>query len=1048
MRTSIPVLPSSCWRWRSWRWQQLLVYYYYYYHVVFAPVVVVVAVVPHTTSTHHDHDRRPLRHHHHRSRTSAAQWSSSSSSAAPLNGEEEEDEKDDDDDDDDVVQTVYADFTDELRSLQCDDDDGRDFATTLSRPRLRYYPSDEDYNDWRWIDLLLQQEEQSPQQQQQEPSTSSFPQYIATADGRPRVTVCRGDARSTRRRTRRRRRTEFTTRTEQQHNGTTSTPPTHPAEKWYLQRVGPFRSTGGRDWWQFSWHDVFGLQRELLLQQEQRLFRDKKDNNDKGGGGESPPVAAIAITGHWTGPIAFHRHNDTTATTASTTSSGAWTPVGLPPLHVHHVHLAQDEGLGADLSTCLRAGVNCPDACFILMQHGDGQAAASASSSSFSLVGNDDDDTTRNDTSSSSSSSSLSSPLFYQNFGEDYRDGYAKYVYRPLSITAEINDFRPAGSPVLEWWYQIAIRVAEEVVTTTTTPATMSVPDDEEEEEEEKEMKKDNDNSSSETAESSSREQQPLIPLSVHSLANPSTLGLFGQLDRFLTAKVPPFRDSVLWYTGRLPFAGDLHQVSVHCHMMAHHQMFLFQGSPQDLGLDRITMVGRPVAPWVPTPTREALLAMGMNGHEEPAGGRNNQVIIDMMDLMTMKFVTTKSSSRHPTKNGTDAAAAQLPAQLICTAKANVVEIDGTVYDRYATQECIDAWSFEAGTQYTVVAFNGGHPRTTTTTTTTGPVRKSSRPRPGDADPPLTRLDVPPTPDDYTFPQHNTWFLTYRSRDGTSHYTWGQGSTDPDASSPVFSLVDMIRFLVYGTPKHAPALVDLYVLLPVVETFMAILDLFHPEFTWYAPFPGDAIYSVVVGLFIMFWMGFGIFLFVVRTHRSTTTPLGKGTATASSSSTTAAPRCSSSSSSCCYGSCCRPWLLEIGTYLMTSVTIAATLVSMVHVSGPKDVFLVNQHDQEHLRNNPQRGWTTGRPAGRWNTSVLSGCLVLLGLYGATLWLLRKLGVAEEQWRRLSAVATSGRPRWCPVPFLLFCCQDNTASIMDNKEDAVKELEPMIRAPPP
>ena len=67
---------------------------------------------------------------------------------------------------------------------------------------------------------------------------------------------------------------------------------------WHTQRIGPFRSHGGYDFWQFSWNDVLDLQG--ILDQD----------------GE------VAITAHFSGAVDEQGN-----------------PIPLPPIHVHHAEV-------------------------------------------------------------------------------------------------------------------------------------------------------------------------------------------------------------------------------------------------------------------------------------------------------------------------------------------------------------------------------------------------------------------------------------------------------------------------------------------------------------------------------------------------------------------------------------------------------------------------------------------------------------------------------------------------------------------------------------
>lgn len=75
---------------------------------------------------------------------------------------------------------------------------------------------------------------------------------------------------------------------------------------WHLQRVGPFVSVGGYDWWQMGWDDVAYLRAAKQA---------------------APPGHDLVIDAHWTGPV-----------------DGGGVVVHHPPLHLHHVHLVPGSG--------------------------------------------------------------------------------------------------------------------------------------------------------------------------------------------------------------------------------------------------------------------------------------------------------------------------------------------------------------------------------------------------------------------------------------------------------------------------------------------------------------------------------------------------------------------------------------------------------------------------------------------------------------------------------------------------------------------------------
>lgn len=104
---------------------------------------------------------------------------------------------------------------------------------------------------------------------------------------------------------------------------------------WRISRIGPFRSTGGYDWWQFGWGDVGRLEE---LQATLKSHR-------------------VGLTGHWSGMV---------------DSSG--TPMGLPPFHAHHIHLVPSRYSYENMMAgegCLVEGKGCLDPSAIMQHHGD-----------------------------------------------------------------------------------------------------------------------------------------------------------------------------------------------------------------------------------------------------------------------------------------------------------------------------------------------------------------------------------------------------------------------------------------------------------------------------------------------------------------------------------------------------------------------------------------------------------------------------------------------------------------------------------------------------
>ena len=102
---------------------------------------------------------------------------------------------------------------------------------------------------------------------------------------------------------------------------------------WRWQQVGPFSSTGGMDWWNLYFRDIWALSKELP---------------------KVPAGKELGVSAH------FHSFVD---------SSGNIVP--LPPLHAHHVHIAPgtsgDDRLSSTFDCYLR-GTNCREGGNILIQ--------------------------------------------------------------------------------------------------------------------------------------------------------------------------------------------------------------------------------------------------------------------------------------------------------------------------------------------------------------------------------------------------------------------------------------------------------------------------------------------------------------------------------------------------------------------------------------------------------------------------------------------------------------------------------------------------------
>lgn len=151
---------------------------------------------------------------------------------------------------------------------------------------------------------------------------------------------------------------------------------------WRYERIGPFTSRGGYDWWSIYWNGALVSDDEL---------------------------GRVGVAAHAASAIDAADHR----------------AIPLPPLHVHHVHLAPSLGLhyrAGILPRCVLTGVDCLDASMLVQHHGDAQ---------------------KND-----------GGLLYEDYG-----GPVKEVHRRLSVSGHLNDVRAAGSAPLTWFYAIGVRL-------------------------------------------------------------------------------------------------------------------------------------------------------------------------------------------------------------------------------------------------------------------------------------------------------------------------------------------------------------------------------------------------------------------------------------------------------------------------------------------------------------------------------------------------------------------------------------------------------------
>mmetsp|Transcript_20288 Transcript_20288/g.50633 ORF Transcript_20288/g.50633 Transcript_20288/m.50633 type:complete len:673 (+) Transcript_20288:97-2115(+) len=113
---------------------------------------------------------------------------------------------------------------------------------------------------------------------------------------------------------------------------------------WHTQRIGPFRSTGGYDFWSVSHRDFASVRKTM----------NGVRAHEK-----------IGITAHMIGPVDTHGRL-----------------LGLPPIHNHHTHIGPDEGLkwntleSSSQTECILRQEHCFNGVAAIQLHGDAQCSS------------------------------------------------------------------------------------------------------------------------------------------------------------------------------------------------------------------------------------------------------------------------------------------------------------------------------------------------------------------------------------------------------------------------------------------------------------------------------------------------------------------------------------------------------------------------------------------------------------------------------------------------------------------------------------------------
>lgn len=118
--------------------------------------------------------------------------------------------------------------------------------------------------------------------------------------------------------------------------------------RWTVTRLGPFITTGGYDWTQVGWENLWDLEEKL----------------------KEYPEGIFAVE-QFSGPV-----------------SRDGTRIGNPPIHIHHIHVGPKPGIRQrrDSLACLKHDKDCYDPTRVFEHHGDYQDIATSSGGGLDIL--------------------------------------------------------------------------------------------------------------------------------------------------------------------------------------------------------------------------------------------------------------------------------------------------------------------------------------------------------------------------------------------------------------------------------------------------------------------------------------------------------------------------------------------------------------------------------------------------------------------------------------------------------------------------------------
>lgn len=447
--------------------------------------------------------------------------------------------------------------------------------------------------------------------------------------------------------------------------------------QWSVTRVGPFFTTGGYDWVQVGWDNVFDLEKILK-------------NHPEG----------IFVLEQFSGAV-----------------SSDGTRLSNPPIHIHHIHVGPKPGIRqrTDNYKCVMEGEGCYDPTRVLEHHGDYQGFTTDPAGGLDLL------------------------------SETVPDGYGKFITFPLGLEGDMNDVRAANSEPLEWYYELGIRWVPRVDKGVVSK---------------------------------------IKPMHFHNFAGPGDFKPSHQNTLIFTYQCPTDHDSLFWYTGRMPYSGELLRNKFHAHNKIFKEAIFFAATPEELGLTTATGL-RPSQPYLTVDINKA-------GFES----------LDEVKSFVLSNLERSKRAHHARLNSTGKTGFSLKEERysreeprsICQGVSVLEEVEGYFYDRSEPTCCLP-WHIEKGDIFTVLGFNKK------LTYELGP-----------------HSDAHPA----TFPGHVGWWLSVASEEldpPVSRFSLEMYNQDPNGAVN-FHIADLYKRIEIvfnqGTPGQDNVMLRNFVVIPLV----------------------------------------------------------------------------------------------------------------------------------------------------------------------------------------------------------------------------------------